>query len=73
MKRGRAIAARLYVRHPGPDIHSGSRMSRAGERISSHFIFHSPPLLVMGRYSLEDSSMRDFKDDVHALVEGAGI
>lgn len=31
------------------------------------------PLLVMGQYSLEDSSMRDLKDDVHVLVEGAGI
>jgi hypothetical protein len=27
----------------------------------------------MGQYSLTDSLVRDFKDEVHAFVEGAGI
>ena len=54
------------------DIHClANQQSRGEDLITLHL--YSPPLLVMGQYSLEDSSMRDFKDDVHALVEGAGI
>jgi hypothetical protein len=34
---------------------------------------HSPPLLVMGQYSLLDSAVSEFSDEVHAFAEGAGI
>ena len=34
---------------------------------------YSPPLLVMGQYSLLDRAVREFKDEVYAFTEGAGI
>jgi hypothetical protein len=34
---------------------------------------YSPPLLVMGQYSLTEPLVREFRDEVHAYTEGAGI
>lgn len=48
------------------------------ERLKKGLARHPIPVLeirhfVMGQYSIEDSSRTDFRDDVHVLVEGAGI
>jgi cysteine dioxygenase len=54
------------------DIHQLSNLQPGnGDLITLHI--YSPPLLVMGQYSLNDSTMREFKDEVHAFAEGAGI
>lgn len=53
------------------DIHQLSNLQPAGDLITLHI--YSPPLLVMGQYSLTDSVMREFKDEVNAFTEGAGI
>lgn|ERR1041385_1155516 len=54
------------------DIHRLSNLQRDRPNLITLHIY-SPPLLTMGQYSLEDSSMSEFKDDVHVFVEGAGI
>jgi cysteine dioxygenase len=54
------------------DIHSIANAGPAGEDLITLHIY-SPPLLVMGQYSLEDSTQREFRDEVHTLSEGAGI
>ena len=54
------------------DIHRIANEGPAGEDLITLHIY-SPPLLVMGQYSLQDSSQREFQDEVHTLTEGAGI
>jgi len=54
------------------DIHQLSNLQPGRQDLVTLHIY-SPPLLVMGQYSLTDSLVRDFKDEVHAFVEGAGI
>ena len=54
------------------DIHRISNDQPAGSDLVTLHIY-SPPLLVMGQYSLEDSLPREFNDEVHTLTEGAGI
>ncbi len=54
------------------DIHQLSNDQTDGaDLITLHL--YSPPLLTMGQYSLTDSIMREFKDEVHVFAEGAGI
>ena len=54
------------------DIHRLANLEPdGGDLITLHL--YSPPLLVMGQYSLADSSMSDFRDEVHEFAEGAGI
>jgi len=54
------------------DIHQLSNLQPGtGDLITLHI--YSPPLLVMGQYALNDSTMREFKDEVHVFAEGAGI
>lgn len=54
------------------DMHRLSNLQPdGGDLITLHI--YSPPLLVMGQYALNDPTMRDFKDEVHAFAEGAGI
>ena len=54
------------------DIHRISNDHPAGSDLITLHIY-SPPLLVMGQYSLDDSIAREFNDEVHTLIEGAGI
>lgn len=52
------------------DIHRISNLQADGaDLITLHL--YSPPLLVMGQYSLNDSVVMEFRDEVYAL--GAGI
>ena len=54
------------------DIHQLSNDQPHGaDLITLHL--YSPPLLTMGQYSLTDSIIREFKDEVHVFAEGAGI
>ena len=54
------------------DIHQLSNDQPDGaDLITLHL--YSPPLLTMGQYSLTDSIMREFKDEVHVFAGGAGI
>jgi len=54
------------------DIHQISNDQPADSDLITLHIY-SPPLLVMGQYSLNDSIPREFNDEVHTLTEGAGI
>jgi cysteine dioxygenase len=54
------------------DIHQISNDQPAGSDLITLHIY-SPPLLIMGQYSLNDSIPREFNDEVHTLTEGAGI
>jgi cysteine dioxygenase len=70
--RTRKLPAGFMCATQDLDIHClANRQSTGADLITLHL--YSPPLLVMGQYSLEDSSMREFNDDVHVFVEGAGI
>ena len=54
------------------DIHQISNLqSGNAELITLHI--YSPPLLVMGQYSLTEAGAREFKDEVFTFTEGAGI
>ena len=54
------------------DIHQLSNLQPAGADLVSLHIY-SPPLLVMGQYSLTEPVMREFADEVCVFTEGAGI
>ena len=54
------------------DIHQLSNLQPGrADLISLHI--YSPPLLVMGQYSLTELAVREFKDEVCVFSEGAGI
>jgi cysteine dioxygenase len=54
------------------DIHQLSNLQpKHCDLITLHL--YSPPLLVMGQYSLLDLGAREFRDEVHLFTEGAGI
>lgn len=54
------------------DIHQLSNLQPAGADLVTLHLY-SPPLLVMGQYSLTDPKVREFQDEVHEYAEGAGI
>jgi len=54
------------------DIHQISNLQPDNVDLITLHIY-SPPLLVMGQYSLLDPAVREFKDEVYAFTEGAGI
>ncbi len=54
------------------DIHQLSNLQPPNRDLITLHIY-SPPLLVMGQYSLTDQTVREFEDEVHAFAEGAGI
>lgn len=54
------------------DIHQISNLQRGNADLVTLPIY-SPPLLVMGQYSLTDPVVREFKDEVYAFTEDAGI
>jgi len=54
------------------DIHQLSNLQpNLADLVTLHI--YSPPLLVMGQYSLTEPLVREFRDEVHAYTEGAGI
>jgi len=54
------------------DIHQLSNLQPGNADLITLHIY-SPPLLVMGQYSLTEPLMREFRDEVHGLTGGAGI
>ncbi len=54
------------------DIHQVSNLQPAGQDLVTLHIY-SPPLLVMGTYSLTDDHVGDFVPPVHEFTHGAGI
>jgi hypothetical protein len=54
------------------DIHQISNLQPDNVDLITLHIY-SPPLLVMGQYSLLDPAVREFKDEVYVFTEGAGI
>jgi cysteine dioxygenase len=54
------------------DIHQLSNLQPGkADLVTLHL--YSPPLLVMGQYSLTDSIVTEFNDEVHVFAAGAGI
>ncbi len=54
------------------DMHQLSNLqSNKADLITLHI--YSPPLLEMGQYSLMDSEVREFKDEIHQFMHGSGI
>jgi cysteine dioxygenase len=54
------------------DIHQISNLQPGDADLITLHIY-SPPLLVMGQYSLTEAGAREFKDEVFSFAEGAGI
>lgn len=54
------------------DIHQVSNLQSAGQDLVTLHIY-SPPLLVMGTYSLTDDRVGEFVPPVHEFTHGAGI
>ncbi len=54
------------------DIHQVSNLLPPGKDLITLHVY-SPPLLVMGLYSLTDTKIREFRDPVATLCDGAGI
>jgi cysteine dioxygenase len=70
--RTRTLAEGFTCATQDMDIHQISNLQpRHQDLVTLHI--YSPPLLVMGQYSLTDTQVRDFEDAVHAFTEGAGI
>ena len=55
----------------GTSTKSSNLQSANADLVTLHI--YSPPLLVMGQYSLIDPTVHEFKDEVYAFTEGAGI
>lgn len=70
--RTRKLADGFICATQDQDIHQLSNLqSNHADLITLHI--YSPPLLVMGQYSLTEPLVREFRDEVHAYTEGAGI
>src|SRR5438309_646585 len=54
------------------DIHQISNLQPGDADLITLHIY-SPPLLVMGQYSLTDTVVREFNDEVYVFAQGAGI
>lgn len=54
------------------DIHQVSNLQPAGKDLVTLHVY-SPPLLVMGTYSLTDDRVGEFVPPVHEYTHGAGI
>lgn len=68
--RTRKLAEGYICATEDMDIHQLSNIQAGNADLITLHIY-SPPLLVMGQYSLTDSTVRDFEDEV--CVDGAGI
>lgn len=70
--RTRKLAEGFICATQDQDIHQLSNLQpNHADLITLHI--YSPPLLVMGQYSLTEPLVREFRDEVHAYTEGAGI
>jgi cysteine dioxygenase len=70
--RTRKLAEGFICATEDSDIHQLSNLQpNKADLVTLHI--YSPPLLVMGQYSLTDTVVREFNDEVHAFAEGAGI
>ncbi len=54
------------------DIHEMSNLQPGGAKLVTLHIY-SPPLLVMGTYSLTETTVGEFKDPVFEFSQGAGV
>jgi cysteine dioxygenase len=54
------------------DLHQMSNLQAPGQDLITLHIY-SPPLIVMGLYSLTETRVREFNDPVATLCDGAGI
>ena len=54
------------------DIHEVSNLQPGDADLVTLHVY-SPPLLVMGTYTLTDAIRRDFVDPIHEFASGAGI
>ena len=70
--RTHKLAAGFICATQDQDIHQLSNLQPGNADLVTLHIY-SPPLLVMGQYSLTDPEVREFKDEVYAFTEGAGI
>lgn len=70
--RTRKLAEGCICATQDRDIHQISNLQPGNADLVTLHIY-SPPLLVMSQYSLTDPAVREFKDEVHAFTEGAGI
>src|SRR5438045_8033705 len=70
--RTRRLAQGFMCATQDLDIHQLANDQPDGADLITLHIY-SPPLLTMGQYSLTDSIMREFNDEVHVFAEGAGI
>lgn len=70
--RTRKLAEGFICATQDQDIHQLSNLQlNHADLITLHI--YSPPLLIMGQYSLTEPLVREFRDEVHAYTEGAGI
>lgn len=70
--RTRNLAEGFICATQDSDIHQLSNLQpNKADLITLHV--YSPPLLVMGQYSLTDTVVSEFNDEVHVFAEGAGI
>jgi len=70
--RTRKLGERFTCATQDLDIHQLSNLQTGdADLITLHL--YSPPLLVMGQYSLTEPTVREFEDAIYAFTEGAGI
>ncbi|MCS7034769.1 MAG: cysteine dioxygenase family protein [Phycisphaerae bacterium] len=70
--RTRRLEAGFCCGTEDQDIHQLSNLEPAGSDLITLHIY-SPPLLVMGTYSLTSTRVNEFTDRVYEFCEGAGI
>ncbi|MBI5864522.1 MAG: cysteine dioxygenase family protein [Planctomycetes bacterium] len=78
-RHGHVFATATHDMHEGgvcgsqdDDMHQVSNLQGPDEDLITLHVY-SPPLLVMGLYSLMDTTVREFLDPVASLCDGAGI
>ena len=70
--RTRTLSAGFTCATQDLDIHRIANGQPVGNDLVTLHLY-SPPLLVMGQYSLYDYSKLEFRDEVYSLVGGEGI
>lgn len=69
--RSRRLEAGYCCGTQDEDIHQLSNIEPEGDLVTLHI--YSPPLLVMGTYSLTSTKVGEFADRIYEFCEGAGI
>jgi cysteine dioxygenase len=70
--RSQTLGEGSVVGSQDSDIHQISNLQPSGRDLVTLHIY-SPPLLAMGQYSLTDTRVERFVDEVWAFSEGSGI